>query len=308
MGAVRRSFAAALAAAFLQAGSAAGAGRYADPFRPATAPTNEVAVAVAVLPGNNMPVVEAVLDGAPCALLLDTGASHTTFDESFVRKNLPDAKLENVMLAGASNVEKLPKCFAVRTLSAGGATFGGFTAMALDIGHLDKAVGRKIDGILGLNVISRAPALLSLSSGKIVFNPPDAKGFGRPQRTIPPDGRLVVAAKHNGSRLEFLIDSGASFTFVRRGLWPEAGGKVALSVSDVNSPSSAETLAGEPGVLDLGAPVAVSPLIGDTEYNLIGADTLLGCDLLVFGRHVAFRPTSPPVLQFSQETTKGKKE
>ena len=283
----------AVAAAVL-ACSARAAGRYVDPFRPATAPTGEVAVAVSVLPGNNMPLVEAVLDGAPCRLLLDTGASHTTFDESFVRKRLPESKLERVVLAGVSNVEKTPKCFVARNLSAGGAQFGLFTAMALDIGHLEKATGAKIDGILGLNVIARVPALLSLSSGKIVFNPADAKGFGRRLRTVPPDGRLVVAAKHDGSRLEFLIDSGASFTFVRRGLWPEAGGKVALSVSDVNSPASKESVEGAAGVLDLGAPVRIAPLLSDVDFNLIGSDTLLKYDLLVSGDSVAFRVAARP--------------
>ena len=40
-------------------------------------PTNDTPVAVRVL-GNNMPIVRGEVNGKPCTLLFDTGATHTT--------------------------------------------------------------------------------------------------------------------------------------------------------------------------------------------------------------------------------------
>ena len=93
----------ALATFFAIAATSAFAGRV--PFLPETAPTNDTPVAVRVL-GNNMPIVRGEVDGKPCTLLFDTGATHTTLDKGFVERELKDHKIEKVVLAGVTNVEE----------------------------------------------------------------------------------------------------------------------------------------------------------------------------------------------------------
>ena len=64
--------------------------------------------ALAVHPGNNLQTLPATLNGKPCTLLLDTGASHTTFDVDFLRKTFPDLPLRPIALGGQTNVQSAP--------------------------------------------------------------------------------------------------------------------------------------------------------------------------------------------------------
>ena len=107
------------------------------PFLPETAPTNDTHVAVRVL-GNNMPIVRGEVDGKPCTLLFDTGATHTTLDRGFVERELKEHKLEKVVLAGVTNVEGLPSLVHAGSFKVGVAEFGDFDVMVLDISHFSR--------------------------------------------------------------------------------------------------------------------------------------------------------------------------
>ena len=210
--------------------------RYAEadrPFLPKKAPEARVAVDVRVLPGKNMPFVKAVVDGRECSLLFDTGATHTTFDTGFLKRELPGAKLENVVLSGTTNVEGAPKLFRVGTLKIGGAEFGGFDAMALDIAHLTSGIGAKVDGVLGMNVIGRVPVLVSLGSGTAVFVPgaDDMGGFGAGiSRIASQPFTVALAPTYRGKRFGVIVDSASSLTFLNRALgWPSSESRADMS-------------------------------------------------------------------------------
>lgn len=266
-----------------------------EPFRPQITPTNEVVVSLTVLPVNHLPLVEAEVDGVKATLLFDTGASHTTFDRAFVEKSLAEKDLQPVLLGGATNVKTAPACFHLGRLALGKAVFGDFTAMTVPLGHLEGSVGRRVDGIVGMNVIRAVPTLLSLGHGRVTFVPSVKEAAASSVVAANP---VVprVRVKLSGRNTELLVDSGSSFTFLANGLWPTSTNHVALAATDVNGTDAVRPLVGEKGCLDLGAPVEIKPLVMppvmSDQRNLLGADTLLRYDLLIDWPSLSFRPVA----------------
>ncbi|MBQ4471111.1 MAG: retropepsin-like domain-containing protein [Kiritimatiellae bacterium] len=269
-----------------------------DPFWAEKAPTNEVRVALNVLQERNMPMVQAKINGVDCTLLLDTGATHTTFNLDFVEKCVPGAKLEPVLLAGETNVAGAPSYFKVDSLDIGGARFENFGAMALDLSHLPAAMGVKVDGILGMNTIGRVPMALSLKNGVVVFCPGEREKAGFDKTSLRQGGdpmRIMLLAVKGGKPFWVMVDSGASMTFLLSATgWPTTGEKTEFPAVDVNGHTGLAPQRGVTGPLTVGRELAitVSPLVVDTEdpsMNRIGSDVLLEYDLFVDGLTVSFR-------------------
>ena len=283
-----------LSAAFLvfAASVPAFAGRV--PFLPETAPTNDTPVAVRVL-GNNMPIVRGEVDGKPCTLLFDTGATHTTLDKGFVERELKDRKLEKVVLAGVTNVEGAPSLVHADSFKVGPAEFCDFDVMVLDISHFQKGIGEKIDGVIGMNVVGRVTTLVSLGSGEVVFAPRRDRlaGFTNAvDRAASDPFSIDLKARCGEKDIPLIVDSAASMTFLGRETgWPATDEKADISATDVNGVGNAlRPVVGREGVLTLGIPLSIRPMVVAEPMNRIGADTLLKYDLLIGWRRVAFRP------------------
>ena len=264
------------------------------PFLPETAPTNDTPVAVRVL-GNNMPLVRGEVDGKACTLLFDTGATHATLDRGFVERELKGRKLEKVVLAGVTNVEGLPSLMHVDSLKVGAAEFCDFDVMVLDIAHLHEGIGEKIDGVLGMNVIGRVMTLVSLGGGEVVFSPRRERldGFTNAVARAASDPFSIdLKARYGEKEIPLIVDSGASMTFLGRDFgWPVTDEKAEISAADVNGLGNAmRPVVGREGVLTLGIPLSIRPMVVAEPMNRIGADTLLKYDLLIGWRRVAFRP------------------
>ena len=263
-------------------------------FLPAGAPTNEVRVAVRVLE-NNMPLVDCLVDGRPCTLLFDTGATHTTLGRAFVARELPDRKLEKVVLGGETNVEGAPSLFRVASLKVDAAEFSDFDMMALDLSHLPSGIGAKVDGVLGMNVIGRVPVMVSLGSREAFFLPARRRlgGFTNSVARVMSDPlSIALVATLGARRFGVIVDSGATFSFLGQDTgWPASEERAGISATDVNgSGSELAPRRGRPGELLLGIPLSLSPMIVPEPMNRVGADALLRYDMLVFRRGVAFRP------------------
>jgi len=263
------------------------------PFLPKVAPKAPAEVKLRILPGKNMAFATATLEGRKCTLLFDTGATHTTFDIGFLRRELPDVKLEGVTLAGVSNVEGAPKIFHAHSLKLGEAEFREFDAMALDISGLTPGIGVKVDGVIGMNVIGCVPALVSFGAGKVVFVPDKGEcgGFGEGIARFKGDPMSVAMVPTiNGKKFGLIVDSAATFTFLDKSLgWPSTGEFVGIGAVDVNGKGSIKAERGRTEKLGLGTDVEISPLLVAEPMNRIGADTLLAYDMLVDFRQVRFR-------------------
>ena len=283
--------------AFALAASMA-AGQDADPFWAAKAPERECRAAISVLRGKNMPFVKAEVGGVECTLLLDTGATHTTFDMAFVRKNLPDVKLVPVAMAADSNVEGAPRFMKLDSMKVGDAEFVDFGAMALDISHLPSSIGAKVDGILGMSTIGRVPCLVSLGAGELVFVPGKAAraGFGRPvKRSLADPMSVLLPARFGERAVELLVDSGSSMTFLSSDTgWPTTGEEANVPAVDINGSTGLRPQVGKRGTLPVGDGLAVSPFVVSGPMNRIGSDVLVEYDMLIAGRYVFFRPRKGP--------------
>lgn len=278
------------------------------PFVPRSAPTNEVRVAVDVRPGNRMPLVECTVDGRPATMIFDTGASHTTLDVGFVARELLGRALQKVAMVGSTNVERQPSLVHAASLNVGEAEFADFDLMALDLSHLRKSVGARVDGIIGMNVIGRTMTLVSLGSGEVVFAPVRTRlaGFEKPVDRVrqaafggrPDPFSIDIDAEYNGRRLPLFVDSASSITVVEQAsAWPAADKEVEIDAADVNSGGNGvKSRRGEPGEIMAGVPLRLEPevvpdgVLYRDGRGRIGADTLLRYDMLVGASRVAFRP------------------
>ena len=263
------------------------------PFLPKGAPKVQAAVKLRILPGKNMAFADATLEGHACTLLFDTGATHTTFDIGFIRRELPNVKLEVVSLAGESNVEGAPKIFHARSLKLGEAEFREFDAMALDISGLTSGIGVRVDGVIGMNVIGCVPALVSFGADRVVFMPgkEECDGFGEGIARFRGDPMSVAVVPTIGDKkFGLIVDSAATFTFLDKSLgWPSTGESVGIGAVDVNGNGAIKAEKGRTEKLKLGMDVEISPLLVAEPMNRIGADTLLAYDMLVDLRQVRFR-------------------
>ncbi len=250
-------------------------------------------VPLEVRPGNGLQIVHARLDGVPCTLLFDTGASHTTFDRGFVERAFPGRALHPIALGGETIVASAPAAFRIGALTLGNATLRDFLGMVLPLGHLSEAVGTKVDGILGMNAMAYAPFALSVGEGRVTWYPegtPCPAGTPLPVASGAQGNTLSLEARAtpDGKAFPVLIDSGASLTFLDGAHWPAEGeARAALSTAGVNSASAADFRKGKPGELLLGGfRLPVRPLLNDGsgKESLLGADALRGVTLLIDGR------------------------
>ena len=275
---------------------------FADNFTPQTFPQTETTVALDVNRHNHMAVVRGEVNGVEAFLLFDTGASHTTLNEDFVRRNFPSNSIQQVIMAAETNVQAQPSLVHLEELKLGDAAFTSFDAMVLPLGHLSPSVGERIDGVVGMNIIATTRTLISFGGGKVVFQFPAEKRYR--YRPIPRIMRfdplqITFAAKSAATAtpeaaFPMIIDSASSWTFIgNTANWRKAGEAMLHGATDVNGRGSPMAFApGVPGELDCGNGISlpVTPLIFHEPLGRIGGDMLLRYDLLVDRAQIAFEP------------------
>lgn len=247
-----------------------------------------------VVEQNGMALTAASVDGVACTLLVDTGASHTTLDLGFVTNRLPKAELQEVQLLGRTNVSGGPKFVKTSQLTVGEATFSIEGLMALDLGHLSGAVGRRVDGILGMNHLREKPCVLSLKRKKLLWMPNETERTGfRPVLTRDRGTAFELIVKLPDGKLEpLLVDTGSTFTFLHKSLWPAGVAPVTINAADVNARADRGFTRGKPGELDCGKglTLAVTPVLTEeTNRNQIGYDVFKSVDLLIDGTALRLR-------------------
>lgn len=252
------------------------------------------AAVLEVQPQNGMPLVEAEVDGVKCTLLVDTGASHTTLDLGFVTNRLAQVELREVELVGNTNVAMAPKFAGVSKLKIGETILEVEGMMVLDLGHLSASVGKRVDGILGMNHLRQRPCLISLKRGEIKWNPEEAETEGFRQVRVRPRGMTyeILAIGPDGKRMALLVDTGSSFTFVSSALWEEGEDEVRLGATDVNARTDLKLKRGKKGKIGCGGNLSltIEPIISaDDFHNQLGADVFKNVDILLKNGHLYLR-------------------
>jgi predicted aspartyl protease len=143
--------------------------------------------------------------------LVDTGSSHTTISADAARDAgltvVPGARL----LTPSGTVDA--SVATLRTLRIGNRTRTAVPVVVADL------VGRerRLDGLLGMDVLGAEPVLIDLEHERLTFldpaGPRTPRGGTRlPARTV--DGRLIVDARVDGRAHRLVLDSGAAVTVV----------------------------------------------------------------------------------------------
>lgn len=255
------------------------------------------AVELSVVPQNGMPLVTAAVDGVACTLLVDTGASHTTLDLGFVTNALKGATLHEVELVGRTNVAMMPKFVETRQLTVGEATFETEGLMALDLAHLHRAVGRRVDGILGMNHLRTKPCVLSLGRGELVWEPSAEARAGFRPLTVRDCGTTfkVLTKTPTEKPVALLVDTGSTFTFVDETLWPAAEGELKMGTADVNVRREQSFRRGKSAEVACGPDVRLTlqpVLTPEKNRNQLGNDILKSQDLLIEPNGLKLKPSS----------------
>lgn len=235
--------------------------------------------------------VRAELEGKPCVLLVDTGASHSTWDRDWVRRNLPETPLRPIAVEGETNVREALAVFPVTRLKVGGSEFGRFLGVAVPLAHLSRSVGAEVAGILGMNVMGQAPFRLSVKDARLEWRAGQTPPPGAVRLPVGQDQGdncfYLKAQSGTGSKpFAVLLDSGANVTVMPQGQWPEEGGAADLSATDVNAADQARAFRkGRRGELLLGDfRATITPVVQSGGPALLGADTLKGFDLFLDGK------------------------
>ncbi len=244
-----------------------------------------ISAAISLAAFSNMPLIEADIDGVKAILILDTGASHTTFNSTFVTNAFPNAKLEPVMLVGPTNAKaNVPCVFGAKKLKIGELVINAKDAMALPLDQLSASVGQRVDGILGMNHLATRPFLLSLAEKKITWDPTVemCTNFTKVSSRLRGNRQELLAKLPNGEMLGLLIDSGSTWTFVDEKHWKTTKQKTQVNSADLNHHVIETLRRGEKGTIDCGIKLEIEPMIApQIGLNQIGADTLTKVDFLL---------------------------
>lgn len=176
-------------------------------LHPPTAPSVVPLVRVQGAPQN--PFVHATVNGRPGLFLVDTGATATCLDARFAAELglKPQATVAGTV---KTNVTRGFKIAQVNKLVLGGHVFENFTVAVLNLDHVDKALGRRMDGLLGMNVLRTTRFTIDLAAGSFSL------GSARPGVTPVPltleqDG-VFMAMTVSGCPVRMKVDTGTSDT------------------------------------------------------------------------------------------------
>ncbi len=243
---------------------------------------------------SNLLIAECKLNGVPCKLLVDTAASHTTFDVNFVKKHFPNTSLHTIGLTNESNVQVAPKMFLINSFSMGGLTLRNYDAMAMDLTALKKNFATRIDGLLGINYLKFFPFRLSAKNNTIQFLDPAllTKLPNKKELFVSrkPSGVFNVTCRLGKENFTLALDSGATLTMAdsAKGKWQIDDSKVFQThTADINShnKSAIALKAGIPATIKIGPEFELKNqswfVEGATGRDLLGIDTMEQFDLII---------------------------
>ncbi len=243
---------------------------------------------------SNLLIAECKLNGVPCKLLVDTAASHTTFDVNFVKKHFPNTSLHTIGLTNESNVQVAPKMFLINSFSLGGLTLRNYDAMAMDLTALKKNFAAQIDGLLGINYLKFFPFRLSAKNNTIQFLDPSMLSKLPNKKelyaTRKPSGVFNITCHLGKDSFILALDSGATLTMATdaKGKWQiDHSKEFRTHTADINShnKSAIALKSGIPATIKIGPDFMLKNqswfIEGTSERNLLGVDTMEQFDIIV---------------------------
>lgn len=213
-------------------------------------------------------LIDAAVDGKPCTLLLDTGATHTVLDTAFVKATFPSVQLYDLKdIIVETNAKEIPQSFPCKSLKLGETELKDFSMMTMNLQHISMALGQKVDGILGANALGHAPFILDVGRRTITWVPRGETPAGAdalPTARAPDGTGIALNVIAGNKAFHALLDTGASMSIFPEAFWPGTGDPVEVGSVGVNETEGAKLSTvnrGEPTDLILGKSVAAKAFV-----------------------------------------------
>lgn len=234
------------------------------------------------------------VEGKVVNMIVDTGATHTTLDETFTRVNFPSLNVSEVSGPYRTNAPKAPKMTRA-SLLVDSLAIEKHPILLLDLSSANGILQTPVHGVLGMNTMGCLPFVFNVRDKIFRYDAglkptPDMKKLrGR----LDENNRLVVDARAGGKHYALLLDTGASATLLTKGAWQgKKGAAVALDSASVKGRSKEEVLLAGPADFEIGDGLVlegVTPMLVDERLSndpqtvgLLGLDSLRGVELYYF--------------------------
>jgi len=172
----------------------------------------------------------------PFDFILDTGAGTSLLSTELAQQlNIKVLGTKEGQSAGGKVSVSLAK---VESLALGQAKIEDVEVGIVDLGHIGKTIGTKIDGDVGYNFLKHFRVTIDYQTGEIRFDDPKrTENFGKPSKAeIPmrlasPAKPLVLVDVYGNGRgpFQFAIDTGTSTTAIS----PEAAQQLGIASSPI---------------------------------------------------------------------------
>lgn len=204
------------------------------------------------IPTNGDPILVPIqMNGVQRTFILDTGATNSLVSLNDIPKNASSIGPQQVKSRGSTIVAQL---FKIDGIQLGNCDCNWMSVVAaLDLSRLSRQLGHQVDGIIGMDVLSRFKLHFDFDSHKlIVFTghdiPPGLKIPLRIGKNLLPSVECTV---NNSGSMDFLIDTGALSTVevdpelygqLRREPSTKATGVVKMTIDVTGKPLEAEQI------------------------------------------------------------------
>lgn len=234
------------------------------------------------------------IEGKPVNMIVDTGATHTTLDETFTRTTFPSLKAADISGPFQTNAPRPPKMTRANLLVTP-LFVEKHPILLLDLSGLNDILQTRVHGVLGMNTMGCLPFIFNVRDQVFRYdaNLKHAPGMKKLRGHLDESNRLVLEARAGGRSYALLLDTGASATLITQSAWQgETGESIPLDSASVKGRSTKEVLLAQPTDFEIGDGLVlhgVAPmLVGESLSNgaqtvgLLGLDSLKNVELYYF--------------------------
>jgi predicted aspartyl protease len=164
------------------------------------------------------------VNGIPARFLLDTGADRSVLDKEFAQRlGLHSGQIMDVQRAFLTETDEV---IHVRDLNLGSVSSENLEMITSDLAASTRAVGFRVDGVIGVDVLRRFSVKLRLSSGEVTFQ----QKAGHANRSLlvrlhNVGGRYFVPLRIQDVPLELLLDTGTNLSVLSPNAWTRLSSK-----------------------------------------------------------------------------------
>ena len=119
---------------------------------------------------DHLPIVNALAGDKKITLGIDTGAARTLIDQNtidLIRHEIDDIREQT--LVGIDNENLSITCGTIRRIKIGQINYDNIEILIKDLSHINDNIGKKVNGLIGYDILKHYKTIISYSNNKFVF-------------------------------------------------------------------------------------------------------------------------------------------